>query len=73
MEVARVPRVAASTHKRPLPGQLAETHQIFSIGLRANTLNVMFAANPAAMHVWHAPFENTQLERYCSSFQRIEG
>jgi hypothetical protein len=52
---------------------LSQTHEIFAIGFGPNTLNVMFAADPAAMHVWHAPFDYVQLERDCDSFQRIEG
>lgn len=72
MEVTCRPRLAASAHKRPLPCQLPETHEILAIGLGANTLNVMFAANPATMHVWHAPFHDKQLERYCRPFQWIE-
>ncbi len=68
-----IPRVAASAHKRPLACQLPKTHEILAIGFGANTLNVMFAADPAAMHMWHAPFDNVQLERDCNPFQRIEG
>jgi hypothetical protein len=56
LEVACIPRVAATAHKRPLPCHLAETDEELVIRLGANTLNVVFAANPAAMHVWHTPF-----------------
>jgi len=73
MQVARIPRLAASAHSRPLACQLSQTHEIFAIGFGPNALNVMFAADPAAMHVWHAPFDYVQLERDCDSFQRIEG
>ena len=69
--VARIHRLAAA-HKRPLVCQFAETREKLAISLWTNTLNVVFGANPAAMHMWQTPFKHMQLERDYWSSKRIE-